>query len=223
MVDAVNSISGALSGLATGGSGTKDVGFDTFLKLLVTQLKNQDPLNPMDGTEFTSQIAQFSQLEQTIQGNSYLQKLTESRDYGLQALAVGTIGREVLMPGSSGELSSGEMTFGFKLGERAGQVDIEILDASGRTVRTLDGETTSGAHTVTWDGTDDDGNQLADGAYRLRITATGLEGDKLATDLFTYGLVTEVTNDGAGNVSVATTDGRTAKFEDVLSIRAFGA
>lgn len=223
MVTSASGVTGAISGLATGGSGAKDVGFDTFLKLLVTQLQNQDPLNPMEGTEFTSQIAQFSQLEQTMQGNAHLEKLTESRDYGLQALAVGTIGRDVLMPGSSGAMADGEMTFGFKLDDRASRVEIEILDSSGRTVRTLNGDTTSGAHTVTWDGKNDDGDVLADGTYRLRINALDVEGTKMDAGLYTYGLVSEVTNDGSGNVSVATTDGRTAKFEDVLSIRAFGA
>ncbi|MCP5405112.1 MAG: hypothetical protein H6922_02685 [Pseudomonadaceae bacterium] len=220
MVGAVNGISGAISGLATGGD-TSGVGFDTFLKLLVTQLQNQDPLNPMEGTEFTSQIAQFSQLEQTIQGNSYLEKLTQSRDYGLQALAVGTIGRDVLLPGSGGLMVNGEMEFGYKLADRAARVNIEIVNSGGQTVRTLNGDVGAGAHTLTWDGTDEDGNLLPDGAYNLRISASDIEGAKLPVDIFTYGVVTEVTNDGEGNVSVGTADGRTAKFEDVLSIRAF--
>lgn len=223
MVSSVASTgSGTLAGLASGGStGIADVNFDTFLKLLVTQLQNQDPLNPMDGTQFTSQIAQFSQLEQTVKSNSLLEKLSKTQDYSLQGLAIGSIGKEVLMPGSAGQLVDGKMDFGYKLGEIAGRVDVEVVDASGRTIRTFEADGAEGPHSISWDGTDDDGNLQPDGPYSLRISAADFEGTKIPVDIYTYGVVTEVTNDGSGGVSVGTVDGRTASFDDVLSIRAF--
>jgi flagellar basal-body rod modification protein FlgD len=93
------SASGKITSTA-GGSAASKVGFDTFLKLLTTQLKNQDPLNPLDGTQFTAQIAQFSQLEQQINSNNYLKTLSESRDYSIQAVATNYLGKEALVSGN---------------------------------------------------------------------------------------------------------------------------
>lgn len=222
MVDSVSTTStGALSALATGSkSGVSNVDFDTFLKLLVSQLKNQDPLNPMDGTQFTSQIAQFSQLEQTIKGNAQLEKISQQSDYSLQSLAVNSIGKEVLMPGNLGQLQDGGMDFGYKLAKPAAHVEVEVINASGQTVRIYEVDGKQGSHTISWDGKDDNGSQLTDGAYTLRMSATDFEGEKLPVDLYTYSVVSQVNNDGEGNITVETSDGRSAAFDDVLSIRA---
>ncbi|MFZ2587041.1 MAG: flagellar hook capping FlgD N-terminal domain-containing protein [Alphaproteobacteria bacterium] len=209
----------AVASLVGNTSALENANFDTFLKLLVAQLKNQDPLNPMEGTEFTSQIAQFSQLEQTIKSNSFLDKLSKTQDYSLQGLAIGTIGKEVLMPGSKGTLANGTMDFGYKLEDIAGRVEIEIVNASGQTIRTLNGEGKAGVHNMTWDGKNADGIQQADGPYTFRISASDFEGTKIPADLYSFAVVNSVTNDGDGNVTVSTTDGRTAAFDKVLSIR----
>lgn len=221
MVDSVSTTtSGALSALATGGkSGVSNVDFDTFLKLLVSQLKNQDPLNPMDGTQFTSQIAQFSQLEQTIKGNAQLEKISQQSDYTLQGLAVNSIGKEVLMPGNSGQLQDGAMDFGYKLAKPAAHVEVEIINASGQTIRSYEVDGKAGTHTISWDGKDDSGDEMADGAFTLRMSATDFEGEKLPVDIYTYSVVSQVNNDGKGNITVATSDGRSGAFDNVLSIR----
>lgn len=222
---AVDGVSGAISGLATGSGGgstntLSNVDFNTFLKLLTTQLKNQDPLNPLDGTEFTGQIAQFSSLEQQVKSNSLLEKLSTNQDYGQQALAVSTIGKEVLIPGNGFDLVSGSADFGYKLEGLASNVDIDIIDSTGRTVKTMKGQGAEGSHTMAWDGKDNSGVQLSDGRYTLRVQANDTDGTKVASSPYTYDVVMEVNTSG-GEVSVTTFDKRTAKYADVLSVRAF--
>ncbi|MCA3243864.1 MAG: hypothetical protein INF43_00975, partial [Alphaproteobacteria bacterium] len=95
------SANGAITGIAAGqNAALNSVNFDTFLKLLVAQLRNQDPLNPLDGTQFTGQIAQFSSLEQQINSNNYLKQLVAERDFGEQNLANSYLGKQVLGPGN---------------------------------------------------------------------------------------------------------------------------
>lgn len=219
----VSGIGGAISGLAAGGNGAlNNVNFDTFLKLLVTQLKHQDPLNPMDGTEFTGQIAQFSALEQQIRGNDLLSKLAQAKDYSQQALAVGFIGREALIPGTQATMVDGRLEFGYRLDNGATNTEIEIMNESGQVVHTIKGKTAAGGHSISWDGKNDAGQVVAtEGNFRLRIKANDVDGKVVASATFTYALVTEVTSDGAGTTSIGTLDGRNARFEDILSVRAW--
>jgi flagellar basal-body rod modification protein FlgD len=220
---AVGGINGALSGLATGGnSALNNVNFDTFLKLLVTQLKHQDPLNPMDGTEFTGQIAQFSSLEQQIRGNDLLEKVAQAKDYSQQALAVGFIGREALIPGTEATMIDGKMEFGYRVDEGASNVEIEILNGAGQVVHTIKGSATAGGHTASWDGKGPNGAVVAtEGNFKLRISANNVDGKVIPSATFTYGIVTEVSSDGKGTTSIGTLDGRTSQFENILSVRAW--
>lgn len=222
----VDSVTGAISGLATGSSGNNaalnNVNFDTFLKLLVTQLKHQDPLNPMDGTEFTGQIAQFSSLEQQIRGNDLLQKLAQAKDYSQQALAVGFIGREALIPGTEATMADGKLEFGYRIDTGATNVDIDIMNSAGQVVHTVKGNAAEGGHSFTWDGKNANGQVVAtDGTFKLRIKANNADGKTVPSATFTYAIVTEVTSNGAGTTSIGTLDGRSAKFEDILSVRAW--
>lgn len=221
---AVDGVTGALSGLATGGgnSALNNVDFDTFLKLLVTQLKHQDPLNPMDGTEFTGQIAQFSSLEQQIRGNDLLQKLAQAKDYSQQALAVGFIGREALIPGTEATMVDGKLEFGYRMDAGATNVEIEILNGAGQVVHTIKGDAAAGGHTASWDGKGANGTVVAtEGTFKLRIKANDIDGKTVPSATFTYGIVTEVTSDGNGTTSIGTLDGRTTNFENILSVRAW--
>lgn len=224
---ATDGISGALSGLATGGGNNgslKNVGFDTFLKLLVTQLQNQDPLNPMDGTQFTGQIAQFSQLEQQIAGNTYLEDLSKARDYGIQSIATSYLGKEVMVPGSGIDKTDTGAEFGFEVEENAASVEIEIYKPgtgglSGEVVRTLKlSAQQAGAHLVEWDGKDDAGVAVANGEYSLRINAVDTEGTKVVAGLYAYDVVSEVTSVN-GDVGLKLASGGTAIFDDVLAVR----
>jgi flagellar basal-body rod modification protein FlgD len=211
---------GAITSLATGSnSSTKGVDFNTYLKLLTTQLKNQDPLNPQDGTEFTAQLAQFSSLEQQINSNAYLKKLTENQDYSIQSVATGYLGKEALVPGNKLTKDGPTEDFGFKLDKAATRVNIEIVGSNGQVVRTLDrAGGPAGPYKINWDGKTDTGTDAANGNYTLRITAQNAEGARVTAGLLTYGRVTEVTANG-GEIGLVFADGRTSNFADATSVR----
>lgn len=207
--------SGVLTSSATG---LNTVDFNTFLKLLVAQLKNQDPLNPLDGTEFTGQIAQFSALEQQINSNNYLSQLVEQRDFGQQTLAVSYLNKVVLAPGDT--VALGEDTgaeFGYVLDNTAAKVDISIYDATGKLVRSVNGDKSEGNHILTWDGKDDAGNVLEPGNYTVRVKATDGDDKVIANTVLTYGVVASVLN-SEGTANLVMSDGRNVALEDVLAV-----
>ncbi len=207
--------SGALTSSASGGLQTVD--FNTFLKLLVAQLKNQDPLNPLDGTQFTGQIAQFSALEQQINTNNHLSKLLEQRDFGQQTLATSYLGKVVLAPGEAFSKGANGTEFGYVLDKGATNVDISIYDKDGKLVRSVKGDAAEGNHIVTWDGKDEAGNLLGEGAYQVKIKATDKDGKVVASEAMVYGKVASVLNEN-GTSSLIMGDGRQVQLEDVLAV-----
>lgn len=215
-----NSLTGNSIAKAAGGNAAANVNFDTFLKLLTTQLKNQDPLNPMDGTQFTGQIAQFSQLEQQINSNAYLKELAEARDYSVQAVATGYLGKEVLVPHSTVVKDADTEVFGYKLDKAAARVEIDIYTENGQGVGTITqkgGE--AGPYKVAWDGKDVDGKELPNGKYKIAVRAYDKDGNKIAATPLTYQKVSEVTNYG-GEVGLVLADGSVASFDDSYGVKA---
>jgi len=217
--------SGAATGALTGNTKVSDqIGFDTYLKLLVTQLKNQDPLNPMDGTEFTKELATFSQLEQQINSNSYLEELTKAQDYGLQGLANSYLNKAVLVPGDKVVVDGTTgVEFGYNLDETAGKVSIDIIatDGSG-VVRTLTGEKTEGNHIMTWDGKDTAGNVMKEGTYKVVVNASDFDGNKIPAQPYAYGIAVAIIGSGK-DVQVELHDGRTEPATDVLKVASIGS
>lgn len=149
--------------------------FDTFLTLLTTQLQYQDPLDPMDTNEFTSQLVEFSGVEQAITTNKKLDQLISLQTDLQLNNAVGYIGKSVAADSIMLMLQNGESTITYDLGANAAQANILIIDELGNTVRTIPGDTTFGHHEVVWDGLDDDGDPLPDGLYGFLVTA--IDGD----------------------------------------------
>ena len=129
---------------------------DDFLKLFVTQLQHQDPLNPQDGNQFIAQLAQLSQVEQAYNTNTNLQGLLTAQNNATVVSAVSFIGKEVLAAGSQVALTTGSpSTLNFRLSEPASSLNIDIRDAAGNLVRTLtSGQTAAGDGSITWDGRD---------------------------------------------------------------------
>jgi flagellar basal-body rod modification protein FlgD len=166
--------------------------FDTFLKLLTTQLQHQDPLNPMDTNEFTSQLVEFTNVEQAMLTNKKLESLIALQT-GLQLnAAVGYIDKTVGADGIILMLQDGESTITYDLGGNADKVSILVIDEQGKTVRTLEGDTEVGHHEIVWDGRDANGNKLDDGLYGFLVTA--IDADKKPVPLVqgTVGKVTGV-------------------------------
>jgi flagellar basal-body rod modification protein FlgD len=151
------------------------LGRDDFLRLLVTQLRNQDPLDPLDQNEFMAQTAQFASLEQLMAISSSLDELkaTSAASGLVQASALlgkraTAAGRDVAFDGVT------PAALPFALDRVAGEVSVEVLDAQGRRVRQMSlGPRAAGAQAVEWDGADDQGQRVAPGTYFYRVSAAG--------------------------------------------------
>ncbi len=169
---------------------------NTFLNMLTTQLQHQDPLSPMDDTQFTNQLVQFSQVEQQININSNLTSLINLQKTSQQASAVGYIGQTVEATSSTLPLESGQSYFNYTLPSAAGDVTVNIKDSTGSVVASMSGLSgTAGTHQLAWNGTDSSGKQLADGAYSIDISATDSSGAAVTATTAVYGLVTGVSSD----------------------------
>src|SRR5690606_23432779 len=190
---ATDSTTQALSGLGSTNKLIADTQ-DRFLELLVTQLRNQDPLNPMDNAELTSQIAQLSTVNGITQLNETLLALSGQIDMSTAMQASALIGRDVLLPGDKIALGKGVATpAGIDLVAPAAKVTADIVDRSGKVLRSYDlGAQPAGILNVWWDGLDEAGAQAPDGAYFLRVSATDSAGAAVAASELTYARVAAV-------------------------------
>ncbi|MGS1011968.1 flagellar hook capping FlgD N-terminal domain-containing protein [Achromobacter anxifer] len=183
------------------GSSTAQGLQDQFLKLLVTQLQNQDPLNPMQNAELTSQLAQISTVEGITNLKNTMLAISGQIDVSQSMNAVAMIGKGVLIPGS--KIKSGVdaanpearvvTPYGLDLQGDAKKVQIRISDANGAVVRTI--ETTDqkpGVYTLSWDGKNDQGVVLEPGAYTVSVLATDVDGKKVNAEVLSYGQVKSV-------------------------------
>jgi flagellar basal-body rod modification protein FlgD len=172
------------------------MGKDTFLKLLVTQLQYQDPLNPVENTEFTAQLAQFSSLEaltdmgEAMSQMSYLQGSLNN----IQALSF--IGKEVSAQGNIIHYNGEDVGINFSLDEDAADVSVHIYTEDGTSVRTIQiGEASDGDLEYVWDGTDDSGEAVSSGRYTFVIEAVDYNGQAVSSTSYATGEVTGVRYD----------------------------
>jgi flagellar basal-body rod modification protein FlgD len=218
MVDATTSAAAASESQKIAASRTRIAdNFQTFLSLLTAQLKNQDPLSPMDTNAFTQQIVQMTGVEQQLLTNDLLSKLVDTSSRGLSD-AVSVLGKQVSAVASDRVLKEGEAKWIYNLGAGASNVKLEVLDADGRVVKTLKPEDArAGDNTFTWDGKTDDGRQLGDGGtYTLQVTAKDSAGEGVASRVLVKGTVTGVeTTDGA---TILTVGGAKVPWTAVVSI-----
>ena len=176
---------------------TADDSQDRFLKLLVTQMRNQDPLNPMDNAQVTTQLAQIS----TVSG---IDKLNSSLEGMSSAMATtqnaSLIGRSVVVSSDLVRFDgTNPVTVGVELGSAADKVGVSILDASGRSVRTMAfGAFPAGSSTFAWDGRNDAGERVKGGDYTLRLDATA-GGKAVAASGLVAGLVDSVSMQGTNS------------------------
>lgn len=192
------------SGAATGSPLDKGLGQDAFLKLLVAQLRNQNPLNPLQGTEFIGQTAQFSSLEQLQQINTSLAALTASAaassgSSSLDAvLASSYIGKVVAANGTSFEQTgAGSVALRYSLPSDAASVQLQIQDLQGNAVRTIPlGAQAAGQHQLAFDGIGDDGRPIPAGRYLYKVAAVDLTGGSVVGVSTVSGQVAGVTFDG---------------------------
>lgn len=173
---------------------------DTFMKLLVTQMKNQDPLNPLDNAQVTSQLAQLSTVTGIEKMNTTLQSLIGSYQSSQTLQAAGMIGHGVLAAGSSLNLNNAQAPFGIDLTAPASDVKVTIKDASGRAIHSMDlGSQQAGLLALQWDGTTDSGAAAANGQYSFTVSATQ-GGQNIGASTLSFGQVTSVASSGQGVV-----------------------
>ena len=172
MIDAVSAIDSAKAATA-GLAPSQQVSQQQFLTLFIEQLKNQDPLSPLQPDQLTAQLAQFSSLEQLTGINTRLDGLAGAMKQTTSSALLGLIGKQVSVDNGRLVIRDGHTpraTYG--IDERAERVTVTVRDGSGKAVRVLDlGPQTAGTHEFTFDGKDGDGQVLADGTYRLEIAA----------------------------------------------------
>jgi flagellar basal-body rod modification protein FlgD len=173
--------------------------FDTFLGLLTAQLKNQDPLDPLDSAQFTEQLVMFASAEQSIAGNKNLETLIDLFHSGNASSSVNYLGKTISASGSEAVLSNGAASWQYELDANSAQTTITIENSNGNTVFTGPGLISKGSHEFQWDGKDNQGLPQPDGLYSITITAKDINGQSVATTTTIEGIVTgvESLDDGA--------------------------
>lgn len=196
---------------------TTNAAQDRFLKLLTAQLKNQDPLNPMDNAEMTSQLAQISTVDGIEKLNATLQKLLSSTVDAEAMQAAALVGHQVMVAGNGLRLTDSGAVGGVELAAGADQVVLTIKDANGIAIKTLDlGNLDAGFHNFTWDGKSDSGAQAVNGAYSVSVAAKR-GSEKVDASVLELAGVTSVSR-GSQGVTLDLGQLGLAKLSDVKQI-----
>ena len=201
MIDGTSNILNTYTGAAasnsssSASSGNKILGKDDFMKMMMAQLQHQDPLNPMDDSQFSAQLAQFSSLEQLQNLNDQMSQsinanylLTQSINNTLTSTL---IGKDVKLSG--GDITNNgqdTVNLGYNITGNPASVDVNIYDENGVLVKTIDdAPSNSGNNKLSWDFTDNDGNRVPEGNYTLKVDAKDSSGESLDTSIFKYGTI----------------------------------
>lgn len=196
-----NTVDPALLATVNGSSANKtstQEAQDRFMTLLVTQMKNQDPLNPMDNAAVTSQLAQLSTVSGIDKLNASVTAMSANFQAAQNLQSANMIGHGVIAPGSAIKLTDGKAIFGIELPQAADKVDVSIKDASGNTIRKMSmGVVPAGVNTMTWDGKTDSGATAANGDYKFEVNASSAE-TKLNSTSLSFGLVSSITSSTQG-------------------------
>ena len=191
--------------------------FDTFLKLLTTQLKNQDPLEPLKSSEFVNQLVQFSQVEQAINANKNLEKILAAQAANQAAASLSYIGKTVEAKGNTVPLKNGNAEFTYALAKRAESTLIIITNDKGDLVLSAQGNTDAGKHSFVWDGLDKNGIPAPDGAYKITVAARTDDDDIID---ITINVVAQITGiETTGNELLLVSDDVKLPIADVVSVR----
>jgi flagellar basal-body rod modification protein FlgD len=180
-----SSASGAASVV---GADTIQQNFTTFLQLLTTQLKNQNPLDPLDTNQFTQQLVQFAQVEQQMNMNASLTSLISLQRATQTTAALGFLGSTVVVDGDTARLTGGKATWSYSV-DKPSTATINIKNAAGQVVYTESRTLTPGSQTFDWNGRSTTGQQLPDGDYAISITAKDTNGQLVAISTEVQGVV----------------------------------
>lgn len=214
IANSINNITQQYSDTATATSKTQSMGKEDFLKMLVAQLKNQDPLNPMDGTDFATQLAQFSSLEQLTNLNQGITNLGLYQSTQANVQAANLIGKEVTAGSGNGFVADGSsVNLYYDLSEDAKEVQVEIYDQQGALADTIRASNQQqGVNNLTWSN-----GQGKSGSYTFNVTALGADGATLPVDTLISGKVSAVSfKDKSIYVNI---DGQEVPFSEVREVK----
>jgi len=215
---AVDSVSPSSSTSAVSSARSTIAGnFDTFLSILTTQLKNQNPLDPLDTNQFTAQLVQFSGVEQQLKTNEFLEALLLNTQTSYRADAVSYIGKQVSASGETAELVDGGAYWAYNADANVANATVSIKDAAGNVVYTETGSLNAGPGAFLWDGVGSDGNTKPDGIYTIEIKGTNLAGNEVKVSTSSVGIVTGV--DFSGSEPMLTVGKNKVALSDVTDIQ----
>lgn len=196
---------------------TGDLSF--FLKMLTTQLKQQDPSQPMDVNQMTQQIAMLSSVQQQVATNSNLEKILAQANSSKLSTAVSYISKEVETKGSTGQIVQGQGAFAYILPTAAKEAKITIKNSAGSVVFEGSGTTKLGRNIVLWDGKNSgNGNQEPDGTYTISVAAKDTNSKVITPELRAVGIVSGVQTTKDGSVQLSVGD-QTINYSDILAVR----
>ena len=200
------------------GSASTQESFDTFLSLLTTQLKNQDPTKPLDTNEMTQQLIQYSEVEQLLQSNKKLEALLNLSSANASLSVISYVGKEITSAGDTTTLGAdGTASWGLDISANASDVSYVIKDANGNEVYSSSDSLNAGSGSFDWDGTTSSGAAAAAGKYSLTVTATDADKNPIPVNVSVKGVVDGV--DMSGNVPILLVNGTRFNIDNVSEIR----
>jgi len=202
---------------ATADSTALGANLDSFLQLLITQLQNQDPLDPVDTNQFTQQLVQFTEAEQTVKMNQNLEKLINVSAASTITSVVGYIGKELTAAGSISELQNGVASWQYSVPAKSDDALFTVTDATGNVVYTQTQSIQAGSGSFVWNGQITGGGIAPTGSYHLQIRAKDSAGNLLDASTSFVGIVDGV--DMSGSEVVLTSGSRNIKLDEVTSIK----
>lgn len=199
MASGISSIASTASSASASGTSSQAIAgnFQQFLTLLTTQLKNQNPLDPMDTNQFTQQLVQFAGVEQQLKTNDRLDSILTNSKASASATASSFIGKTVTADGTKSQLSDGSAAWTLTPARAASKATITISDAKGNVVATKSTTLTAGSQSFVWDGRGASGISQADGTYSIKVDAQDATGSTIAVDTAVSGTVTSVDLSGS--------------------------
>lgn len=192
--------------------------FDIFLKLLTTQLKNQNPLEPLKTSEFTQQMVQFTQVEQQVKANKNLERLGELFLQTTLTSSVSYIGKTVTAEADTTNLENGNATWDIEFDQKPEDSSIIITDRFGKVVFSEKPDFNNGMNSFSWNGRNGAGQPQPDGLYTIKINAINDSGEAIASSTLISGVVTGV--DMTSDTGVLNLGSRSVRIDNVRKIAA---
>ncbi len=218
MVDGISGSSAATKTSSLDNSRASLAGnFDTFLSILTTQLKNQNPLDPLDTNQFTQQLVQFTGVEQQLKTNTFLESLLSSTQNAGRMDAVSYIGKQVTVSGKTTQLSGTHAMWGYNAEANVANATITVKNAQGNTVYTQSGSLGMGNGTFAWDGIANDGQPQPDGLYTINIEGTNISGKPVKVTSSSIGIVSAV--DFSSGTPMVTVGAAKVPLSDISEVR----